>query len=170
MPFAISSESIEHLKDSINIVDVIGRNVSLKKAGANFKGLCPFHNEKTPSFVVSESKQYFTCFGCGARGDVIEYEKRFYNLEFSEAVEKLADEYGIKLEKKGFVELVTDEKDRRKQRIHVTDACRDFLEKNDNNGQQSQYIIGRIFDGVDEASLNATIQTVMKMERNLSAL
>ena len=76
----------------------------------------------------------------------------------------------LKLEKKGFVELVTDEKDRRKQRIHVTDACRDFLEKNDNNGQQSQYIIGRIFDGVDEASLNATIQTVMKMERNLSAL
>ena len=76
----------------------------------------------------------------------------------------------LKLEKKGFVELVTDEKDRRKQRIHVTDACRDFLEKHDNNGQQSQYIIGRIFDGVDEASLNATIQTVMKMERNLSAL
>lgn len=76
----------------------------------------------------------------------------------------------LKLEKKGFVELVTDEKDRRKQRIHVTDACRNFLEKNDNNGQQSQYIIGRIFDGVDEASLNATIQTVMKMERNLSAL
>ena len=76
----------------------------------------------------------------------------------------------LKLEKKGFVEFVADEKDRRKQRIHVTEACRDFLEKNDNNGQQSQYIIGRIFDGVDEASLNATIQTVMKMERNLSAL
>lgn len=76
----------------------------------------------------------------------------------------------LKLEKKGFVELVTDEKDRRKQRIYVTDACREFLEKNDNNGQQSQYIIGRIFDGVDEASLNATIQTVMRMERNLSAL
>ena len=76
----------------------------------------------------------------------------------------------LKLEKKGFVEFVADEKDRRKQRIHVTDACRDFLEKNDNNGQQSQYIIGRIFDGVDEASLNATIQTVMRMERNLSEL
>ena len=76
----------------------------------------------------------------------------------------------LKLEKKGFVEFVADEKDRRKQRIHVTDACRDFLEKNDNNGQQSQYIIGRIFEGVDEASLNATIQTVMRMERNLSEL
>lgn len=76
----------------------------------------------------------------------------------------------LKLEKKGFVEFVADEKDRRKQRIHVTEACRDFLEKNDNNGQQSQYIIGRIFEGVDEANLNATIQTVMRMERNLSEL
>ena len=76
----------------------------------------------------------------------------------------------LKLEKKGFVEFVADEKDRRKQRIHVTEACRDFLEKNDNNGQQSQHIIGRIFEGVDEASLNATIQTVMRMERNLSEL
>ncbi|MBR2546979.1 MAG: DNA primase [Eubacterium sp.] len=97
---SISNESIEHLKESVNIVDVISRSVDLKRAGANFKGLCPFHNEKTPSFVVSESKQFFTCFGCGARGDVIEFEKRYYNLGFSEAVEKLADEYGVTLEKK----------------------------------------------------------------------
>ena len=97
---SFSNESIENLKSSINIVDVIGRSVQLKRAGANFKGLCPFHNEKTPSFVVSESKQYFTCFGCGARGDLIEFEKKYYNLDFAEACEKLADEYGIKLEKK----------------------------------------------------------------------
>lgn len=97
---SISSESIEHLKGTVNIVDVISRVVDLKRTGANFKGLCPFHNEKTPSFIVSESKQFYTCFGCGARGDVIEFEKRYYNLEFSEAIEKLADEYGITLEKK----------------------------------------------------------------------
>lgn len=102
MPFSFSNESIEHLKNSINIVDVIGKSVSLKRAGANFKGLCPFHNEKTPSFVVSESKQYFTCFGCGERGDVIEFEKKYYNLDFGEAVEKLAAEYGVKMEKKGY--------------------------------------------------------------------
>ena len=102
MPFSFSNESIEHLKNSINIVDVIGKSVKLKKAGANFKGLCPFHNEKTPSFVVSESKQYFTCFGCGERGDVIEFEKKYYNLDFGEAVERLADEYGIRMEKKGY--------------------------------------------------------------------
>ena len=76
----------------------------------------------------------------------------------------------LKLEKKGFITFVPDKSDRRKQRILVTDAFTAFLEQNDNNGQQSQYIIGRIFEGIDEQSLNTTIQTIMKMERNLSSL
>ena len=76
----------------------------------------------------------------------------------------------LKLEKKGFISTVPDEKDKRKQRILVTDKCRAFLEQNDNNGQQSQYVIGRIFDGIDEKSLQTTIQTIMKMERNLSEI
>ena len=76
----------------------------------------------------------------------------------------------LKLEKKGFVSAVPDEKDKRKQRVLVTDKCREFLEQNDNNGRQSQYVIGRIFDGIDEKNLQATIQTIMKMERNLSGL
>ena len=75
-----------------------------------------------------------------------------------------------KLEKKGYVMAAPDEKDKRKQRIFVTEKCRTFLEQNDNNGQQSQYVIGRIFDGIDEKSLQTTIQTIMKMERNLSEL
>ena len=76
----------------------------------------------------------------------------------------------LRLEKKGFVSTIVDKKDKRKQRIIVTDAARDFLEENDNNGRQSQYIIGRIFEGIDEKSLMGTIQTIMKMERNLSEL
>ena len=76
----------------------------------------------------------------------------------------------LRLEKKGFISTFEDEKDKRKQRIYVTDAARDFLENNDNNGKQSQYIIGRIFEGVDNESLMTTIQTIMKMERNLSEL
>ncbi len=94
---AYSGNSIEDLKNQINIVDVIGRVVPLKRAGANYKGVCPFHNEKTPSFVVSEQKQIFTCFGCGATGNVIEFEKRYYNLEFKEACEKLAKENGLEI-------------------------------------------------------------------------
>lgn len=101
MSLSFSNSTIEELKSRVNIVDVVGRTVPLKRAGSNYKGVCPFHNEKTPSFVVSEQKQIFTCFGCGASGDVIEYVKRFYNLDFSEAVEKLAAEYGITLQKRG---------------------------------------------------------------------
>lgn len=93
----MQDNTIEEIKARCNIVDVIGRVVPLKRAGANYKGVCPFHNEKTPSFVVSESKQIFTCFGCGASGDVIEFVKRFYNLDFLEAVERLAKEYGIEI-------------------------------------------------------------------------
>ena len=88
----------DEIKDRCNIVDVIGRVVPLKKAGSNYKGVCPFHNEKTPSFVVSETKQIFTCFGCGATGDVLAFVKRYYNLDFRGAVEMLAKEYGISLE------------------------------------------------------------------------
>ena len=76
----------------------------------------------------------------------------------------------IKLEKKGFVSMVPDEYDKRKQRIFVTEEAMAFLEENDNNGQESQYIIGRIFEGVDDKSLKTTVQTIMKMERNLSEL
>ena len=100
--FLFSNSTIENLKNQINIIDVVGRVVPLKRAGSNYKGVCPFHNEKTPSFVVSEQKQIFTCFGCGATGDAIEFAKRYYNLDFSEAVEKLAGEYGISLEKNTF--------------------------------------------------------------------
>lgn len=95
---SFTAKSIANLKDTIDIVDVISRRISLKRAGSNYKGVCPFHNEKTPSFVVSESKQIFTCFGCGASGDAIEFIKRYNNLEFNDAVRQLADEYGIELE------------------------------------------------------------------------
>ncbi len=99
---AYNNNVIDELKSKINIVDVIGRVVPLYKAGSNFKGVCPFHNEKTPSFIVSESKQIFNCFGCGAKGDVIEFVMKYYNLNFGEAVEKLAEEYNVRLEKSSF--------------------------------------------------------------------
>ena len=76
----------------------------------------------------------------------------------------------LKLENKGFISTAADENDKRKQRVFVTDKCREFLDKNDNNGMQSQDIIGCIFDGIDEKSLQITIQTIMKMERNLSEI
>ncbi len=91
------NNTVEEIKSRCNIVDVIGRVVPLKKAGRNYKGLCPFHKEKTPSFIVSEDKQIFTCFGCGETGDVIGFVEKYYNLDFRGAVEMLAREYGIEI-------------------------------------------------------------------------
>ena len=93
---AFDNRFIDELKMNINIVDVVGKEVSLKKSGSNHKGLCPFHSEKTPSFMVNEEKQIFNCFGCGEKGDVIRFVQRFYNLSFMDAVDKLCEEYGIK--------------------------------------------------------------------------
>lgn len=94
---AFNNDFVDQLKTRINIVDVIGRDVDLKKSGSGYKGLCPFHNEKTPSFSVNERDQYFHCFGCHAKGDVISYVMQRQGLTFMEAVEKLADEYGMKM-------------------------------------------------------------------------
>lgn len=87
----------DELKAQLNIVDVIGREVNLKRSGSNYMGLCPFHSEKTPSFSVSESNQFYHCFGCGKSGDVISFVQEYYKLPFMEAVEKLASDNGIKM-------------------------------------------------------------------------
>lgn len=94
-----TANTVDEIKSRCNIVDVIGQVVPLKRAGSNFKGRCPFHNEKTPSFVVSETKQIFTCFGCGATGDVFAFVQKYYQLDFMQAVEKLAKEYGIEVDR-----------------------------------------------------------------------
>ena len=94
-----TANTVDEIKSRCNIVDVIGQVVPLKRAGSNFKGRCPFHNEKTPSFVVSETKQIFTCFGCGATGDVFAFVQKYYQLDFMQAVEKLAKEYGIEMDR-----------------------------------------------------------------------
>ena len=88
----------EEIRSRCNIVDVVSPLVSVKRAGSNYKGCCPFHKEKTPSFVVSETKQIFTCFGCGKSGDVIKFIQEYYNLSFPEAVRRLAAQYGIEID------------------------------------------------------------------------
>lgn len=88
-------ETLEEIRSRANIVGIISDYVSLKKAGRNYQGLCPFHNEKTPSFTVSEEKQVFYCFGCQKGGDVITFIKEINNLSFPEAVYHLAQRYGV---------------------------------------------------------------------------
>ena len=91
------SEAVEEIKDRVDIVEYISEYVELKKAGSNYKALCPFHSEKTPSFVVSPSKQIFHCFGCGVGGDLISFVMKYEGVEFFDAVKILADRIGLKL-------------------------------------------------------------------------
>ena len=92
-----SDEIIEEVRSRNDIVDVVGQYVHLQKKGANYFGLCPFHNEKSGSFSVSGHKQMYYCFGCGAGGNVITFLMKYDNLTFTEAVKQLADRAGIKL-------------------------------------------------------------------------
>ena len=96
--FMIDNASIESLKSTIDIVDVVGNYIELRKAGANYKANCPFHGEKTPSFVVSPSKQIYHCFGCQIGGDSIKFVMEIEKLSYPEAIEKLASTYNFSLQ------------------------------------------------------------------------
>jgi DNA primase len=85
------------IKDSIDIVEYIGRYADIREESSEFVGLCPFHAESTPSFTVSRSKRLWYCFGCGLGGDVIDFAELYHNYSFTEAVSRLADELGVKL-------------------------------------------------------------------------
>lgn len=94
----IPEQVIEKIKEENDIVDVISENVRLKRTGRNFSGLCPFHQEKSPSFSVSQDKQIYKCFGCGEAGNVISFVMKYKNLSFVEAVKVLADRVNISID------------------------------------------------------------------------
>ena len=91
----IPNDFIQTLLGRVDIVDVIDRSVPLKKAGANYQACCPFHSEKTPSFTVSPTKQFYHCFGCGAHGTAIGFLMEHDGKSFPEAVESLARDAGL---------------------------------------------------------------------------
>lgn len=103
----ISKETIARIMDAADIVDVVKDFVTLKKAGVNYKGLCPFHNEKTPSFVVSPAKQLCKCFSCGKGGNVVHFIMEHEQMTYPEALRFLAKKYNIEIEEK---ELTPEEK------------------------------------------------------------
>jgi DNA primase len=94
----VSPDKLEQIRNASDIVDVIGAALPLKRAGANFVALCPFHKEKSSSFNVNPHKQIFHCFGCHKGGDVFTFIREYENLSFVEAVKRLADRANIPLE------------------------------------------------------------------------
>jgi DNA primase len=93
----IPEDTLQAVRDRVDVVDLVGRHVSLKKAGRSYKGLCPFHHEKTPSFVVTPERGTWHCFGCGEGGNAFTFLMRHENLTFPEAVRSLAAELGIEI-------------------------------------------------------------------------
>src|SRR6476660_5010730 len=91
----INDGVLAELRAATDIVEVIGEHTRLKKAGRSWKGLCPFHNERTPSFTVDREKGLYHCFGCGTGGDVIHFVRQIDRLDFPEAVESLASRFGV---------------------------------------------------------------------------
>jgi DNA primase len=94
----VSQEIIERVRDASDILDVVSKYVDLKKRGQNYFGLCPFHNEKTPSFSVAPAKEIFHCFGCGTGGSTIDFIMEYEKIGFIEAVQRLGEQYGIEVQ------------------------------------------------------------------------
>ncbi|MBQ3151669.1 MAG: DNA primase [Clostridia bacterium] len=111
---AISDDFLTELRSRVDTEDVISSYINLKRRGKNLIGLCPFHNEKTPSFTVYPENGSFYCFGCGAGGDMVTFIRRIENLDYVEAVKLLADRVGMKMPEDGYDDTLS----RKRQRIH----------------------------------------------------
>lgn len=108
-------DDIEKIKQKIDIVDFIQENITLKKSGRNFKANCPFHSEKTPSFVVSPERQIWHCFGCGKGGDIFTFQMEFEKIDFAESLKYLAEKAGVKLTSP----VARSEKEKQKETIYA---------------------------------------------------
>lgn len=150
----IPQDKIDEIKSVADIVSVIGDYVELKRAGSNYVGLCPFHNEKTPSFSVSPSKGIFHCFGCGVGGDVISFIMQKEGLSYPEAIKFLADKLGILVEtnevnkekyehRKKLFEINNEAKLFYYKNLLINDIPKDYIKKrNINNNLINKFIIG----------------------------
>lgn len=141
----IAQESIENLKNRLDVVDVVGSYIELKKSGANFKANCPFHGESTPSFVVSPSKQIYHCFGCGVGGDAIKFVMEYEKLNYPEAIEKLASQFNVTLR------YTEEKKDKHTGEKKIIEDLNLFFRKNlDHQAEAKKYLLER---GIYESSI-----------------
>jgi DNA primase len=133
----IPDEIIEEIREQADIVEVLSDHLTLKKAGRNYKGLCPFHQEKTPSFMVSPEKQLFHCFGCGIGGNVFTFLMKYEQISFAEAARSLAQRYGVRIP-----EGKTSVEDQRRERLlNINALALDFyvnLLREDKGGKNAR--------------------------------
>lgn len=142
MAYYIDDDTIEKIRESADIVNIVSDYVPLKRAGSNYVGLCPFHNEKTPSFTVSEDKQFYHCFGCGEGGDAVNFIMKLENLSFPDSIKFLGDKLGIEIEEKKDLDIEKIEKKDRAYEIN-RDVARYYFSNLQNNKMAFEYLKNR---------------------------
>ena len=162
-----SDDMIEEVRTRNDIVDVISGYVKLQRKGSSYFGLCPFHNEKSPSFSVSPSKQMYYCFGCGEGGNVISFLMKYENYTFVEALEVLANRAGIELPKMEYSKEARQEKDLKSKIIEInTEAAGSIVTQPDETVADAK-------SDLSEIGNNAAVETVtpekkeMEMEKEI---
>ena len=152
----ISSESLERVKQAVDIVEVISAHTDLRRQGARWVGLCPFHEERTPSFSVDAGEKLYHCFGCGVGGDTIKFIEEKEGLGFAEAVELLADRYGVELEREKEDPRAEAKRQQRRRLGELLDRTASFyaayLWESEEAGKAREYLAER---GLGEEVLKA---------------
>jgi DNA primase len=147
----IPDEIIQKIKDSNDIVDIVSEKVKLKRAGKYYTGLCPFHNEKSPSFTVTPDRQIYKCFGCGEGGNVITFIMKTRNMDFFEAVKLLGERANIQIETENTKTVKQKDANEKLYKIN-TEAARFFFAKLRTNKSAMSYFTGR---GISENTLKS---------------
>ncbi|HEY8467697.1 MAG TPA: DNA primase [Solirubrobacterales bacterium] len=151
-----SQTSLERVKDAANIVEIVSQYTDLRRSGARFTGLCPFHDERTPSFSVDPVAGLYYCFGCGAGGDAIKFVEEKEGLTFSEAVEALAERFGVELEREAEDPAIEEARRRRTRLGELLDRTATFyatyLWESEEARKAREYLLGR---GLAEDALRA---------------
>ena len=145
----ISDEIIEKIKEENDIVEIVSENVRLKRSGRNYIGLCPFHNDKSPSFSVSQDKQIYKCFSCGEAGNVITFVMKYKNMNFIEALKYLADKVNIPLELEKNEPSQLSRKKELLYKVNV-EAGRFFFSNLMNDRKSKEYFLNR---GISEKTI-----------------
>lgn len=139
----MAMDQVEEVKSKVDIVEIIGTRVNLKKAGRHFKGLCPFHSEKSPSFIVSPERQSYKCFGCQEGGDVLTFLQKYEGYSFLEALESMAAKVGVTLQSY----RPTEADSRRKKILEILSLASEYysylLNKHESGAVARDYLAGR---------------------------